>query len=79
MSSRPKTSREFCRLFDTVAVSARQVGSHRTYKMPDGSLVTIPCHNGELSPGLKCKLVKLAVRYGVLIAVLIIAVGLYLA
>ena len=67
---RPSTAREFCDLFDSAAISSRQSGSHRTYKMSDGSLVTIPCHNGELSTGLRCRLIKLALRYGLLLAVI---------
>lgn len=70
----PATDSEFCNLFASVAQSARQSGSHRTYKMPDGALVTIPCHNRELSKGLQCKLRKVAKYYGLLAVILIIAV-----
>ena len=69
---RPSTAREFCDLFGSVAIAEWQSGCHKTYKMPDGSLVTLPVghgngHGRELSTGLRCKLIKLALRYGLLL------------
>jgi len=79
MSKRwPSTTREFCDLFGSVAIAEWRSGCHRTYKMPDGSLVTIPDGHGngkgrELSTGLRCKLIKLALRYGLLLVIISLA------
>lgn len=78
--SKPRTDREFIALLDKADLPFRQCGSHRTYTLPDGKLLTLPCGHGgagrELSKGLRCHLNKVLLAYGLLAAILIIGLPL---
>lgn len=78
----PRTDREFIAVLDHANLPYRQCGSHRTYTLPDGRLLTLPCGHGgpgkELSTGLRCHLRKVLLSYGLLAAILIIGLPLLL-
>ena len=74
----PSTAREVCSILDRAGLAFTQHGSHRTYKMSDGALFTVPCHNGrhkDLSPGLRAHAVKVLLSYGLLVVMLALALG----
>lgn len=71
---RPRTSREFCAAFERACVAKRQRGSHIVYTMPDGRAIPVPAHNGrgkDLSTGLRCRLIKELIGYGLLAALVL--------
>lgn len=75
----PRTAREFAAVLDKAGLESRQNGtSHVTYKLPDGRLLTFPSGHGgagrELSPGLRCHLVKVLRAYGLIAIILILVV-----
>ena len=72
---RPQSSREVCAILDKAGLFFRQCGSHRTYKMPDGTLFTVPCHNGDLSRGLRCHAIKVLLHYGLLVVMIAMAIS----
>lgn len=77
---RPRSDRDFCALLASAAVAQRQSGSHRTFTMADGNIVTVPCHNGDLkdcSPKVYHRLTKLCLRYGLLTTLALIAAALW--
>ena len=73
MKHPPRNPREADNLFRPIATSTRQSGSHRTYVFPDGGILTVSQHAGEFGPKTKRQLYRLAVYYGLLAIVLVVA------